>query len=232
VTERIYDAERWRRKILLDNEIRACRRCVGMNETGVTQSAPGWGSLDSPVAIVGQSLCEQCMEPQEPFYEGSGDMLEASFKIAGCDKPDLFITNVVHCHPLGNRESLPHEILNCSAYLRRELDIVHPRLVVGLGGDAKRLLSFFYPTARTVVSPFLPPEKFRFRTVPCLYFAEHPSSVKRKHNKALETEWVDSLGEALKWAISKGSLRSQRLPDPEPTCGGMVWTPVATEGDS
>jgi uracil-DNA glycosylase family 4 len=225
VTGGIYDAERWRRKIVLDNEIRTCRRCVGMNETGVTQSAPGWGSLDSPVAVVGQSLCEQCMEPQEPFYEGSGSLLEQSFHQAGCKKADLFITNVVHCHPLDNRTSLPHEILNCSAYLRRELDIVHPRLVVGLGGDAKRLLSFFYPTARTVVPPFAPPENFRFRTVPCLYFAEHPSSVKRKHKPELDAEWVHSLGEALTWAIFKGSPRSQRLPDPEPTCGGMVWTP-------
>lgn len=127
-----------------------------MNEAGVTEAAPGWGWLNSPVAIVGQSLCEQCMEPQEPFYQGSGDMLEASFAVAGCDKADMFITNVVHCHPPGNRQSHPHEILNCSAYLFRELEIVRPRLVVGLGGDAKRLLSFFYPTARQVVLPFSP----------------------------------------------------------------------------
>lgn len=197
-------SERSRRKIFLDNEIRTCLRCVGMNEIAVTQSAPGWGSLDSPVAIVGQSLCEQCMEPQEPFYEGSGDLLEASFKLADCEKSDLFITNVVHCHPPGNRQSHPHEILNCSAYLLRELEIVRPRLVVALGGDAKRLLSFFYPTARQVVSPFVPPEKFRFRTVPCLYFTDHPSYVKRKHDDAREAEWVNGLADALKWAIAKG----------------------------
>lgn len=46
-----------------------------MNEKVVTESAPGWGNLNSAVAIVGQSLCEQCMERQEPFYEGSGSLL-------------------------------------------------------------------------------------------------------------------------------------------------------------
>ena len=109
-----------------------------MNEKGVTQAAPGWGSLDSPVAIVGQSLCEQCMEPQEPFYEGSGSLLK---------------------------------IVNCSSYLYRELEIVRPRLVIGLGDDAERVLSFFYPTARKVPWPFSAPSNIRSKTVPCLHFA-------------------------------------------------------------
>ncbi|MDT5078750.1 MAG: uracil-DNA glycosylase [Mycobacterium sp.] len=56
------------RKNLLDDEIRSCSRCAGMNKEGVTQAAPGWGNLYSPVVIVGQSLCEQCMKPQEPFF--------------------------------------------------------------------------------------------------------------------------------------------------------------------
>jgi uracil-DNA glycosylase len=80
--------DRNRRKMLLDAEIRACRRCDDMNEEGVTQAAPGWGSLDSPVAIVGQSLCEQCMKPQEPFYEGRESLLKASFTLARCEKAD------------------------------------------------------------------------------------------------------------------------------------------------
>lgn len=214
-------ANRHQQKASLDDEIRACRRCEGMNVKDLTQAAPGWGNLDSPVVIVGQSLCEQCMEPQEPFYEGSGSLLEQSFRQAGCKKADLFISNVVHCHPPGNRPSRPHEILNCSAYLYRELEIVRPRLVIGLGVDAKRVLSFFYPTARTVVSTFVPPEKFRFRTVPCLYFTEHPSSVKRQHSDALELGWVNGVAEALKWAIPKESLRSQPIP-PAPTCAGMA----------
>jgi hypothetical protein len=40
------EGDRRQRKTLLDDEIRACRRCEGMNEKGVTQAAPGWGPLD------------------------------------------------------------------------------------------------------------------------------------------------------------------------------------------
>lgn len=53
------NGDRHLRKSLLDDEIWRCRRCPDMNEEAVTQVAPGWGSLDSPVTIVGQSLCEQ-----------------------------------------------------------------------------------------------------------------------------------------------------------------------------
>lgn len=196
----------------LDREIKGCRRCPDMNEQGVTEAAPGWGNLDSSVVIVGQSLCEQCMAAQEPFYEGSGSLLNDSFRLAGCSKRDIFLSNVVHCHPRGNRKSHDHEVVNCSPYLHRELALVRPRLVIGLGGDAERVLSFFYPSARRVEWPFSPPRNIRSKTVPCLLFASHPSWVKRQHSKALESEYVHSLADALQWAIAKGSRQSRAVP--------------------
>lgn len=217
---------RRQQKAALDHEIKACRRCEDMNEKGVTEAAPGWGNLDSPVAIVGQSLCEQCMKPQEPFFEGSGSLLNASFNLAGCEKADTFVTNVVHCHPRGNRRSHAHEIVNCASYLYQELEIVRPRLVIGLGEDAERVLSFFYPTARKAPWPFSAPRNIRSKTVPCLLFAKHPSWVKRQHDKALEDEYVRSLADAMRWAIAKGSLLNQPVPRPDPTCGGMALMPV------
>lgn len=201
--------DRNRQRTLLAEEVRACRRCHNMNEEGVTQAAPGWGSIDSPVVIVGQSLCEQCMGPQEPFYEGSGSLLDESFNLAGCEKSDLFLTNVVHCHPPGNRKSHTHEIVNCSEYLYRELEIVRPSLVIGLGEDAHRVLSFFYPTARKVRSPFTAPTNLRSKTVPCLYFTQHPSWVKRQHKGTLKTDYVNGLALALKWAIARGPQQGQ-----------------------
>jgi uracil-DNA glycosylase family 4 len=188
-----------------------------MNEEGVTQAAPGWGALDSPVAIVGQSLREQCIEPQEPFFEGSGSLLNKCFERAGCRKDDIFLTNAVHCHPRGNRKSHNHAVVNCAPYLHRELEIVRPRLVIGLGEDAERVLSFLYPTARVVPWPFIAPRNVRSKTVPSLHFAKHPSWVKRQHDPAYENEYLSSLSAALRWAIAKGSLRGQPV-NLEPTC--------------
>jgi len=46
-------------------QIKACGKCEGMNIRGVTQAVPGWGSVHSPVVLVGQSLCHECMESQK-----------------------------------------------------------------------------------------------------------------------------------------------------------------------
>jgi uracil-DNA glycosylase family 4 len=55
----------------------------------------------------------------------------------GLSKFDVFTTNVVHCHPSGNKPSLPGEIENCQDWLRKELAIVKPNIILTLGADAR-----------------------------------------------------------------------------------------------
>jgi DNA polymerase len=160
-----------------------------MNIMGETQAAPGFGSVLSPVVLVGQSLCRQCMEVQEPFYEGSGVLLDKSFALAGVDKKKLFVTNVVHCHPPKNRESLQLWIRRCSPYLHEELEIVQPKVVIGLGEDAAQALTAHYRKSRSPITP-------------ALVFAKHPSWILRQHDHALEKEYVDDLARMLAWATS------------------------------
>lgn len=130
----------------LAQRVRDCRRCSGLNldppaVPKSTRSAPGYGDPLSPVVIVGQSLCgEPCIREQIPFTGGSGRLLDRAFEFAGVAKSELFITNVVHCHPPKNRASLPHEVSNCAEYLVEELRIMHPSVVIALGTDARKWL--------------------------------------------------------------------------------------------
>lgn len=188
-------------KLALDDEIKSCRRCDGMNIDGVTASAPGYGCLTSPVALVGQSLCEKCMGTQIPFTEGSGDLVDEGIKRAGREKKNLFISNAVHCHPPKNRASHQHEIVNCSSYLHRELEIVRPRLVITLGRDAERVLRFFYPRARVSVPPFEAPTGRLPKGVPYIVNAKHPSWIQRQHDDELEDEYVSNLAAAIRWSF-------------------------------
>lgn len=132
-------------KVLLDLEIYRCNACDGLN-TNSTKSAPGYGNLSSPVFILGQSLCTACMKTQVPFTRGSGDFLDVAIDAAGYKKRDLFITNVVHCHPPKNRKSSTDEKRNCQEYLVRELDLVSPKMVIALGTDAKKSNALHYWT--------------------------------------------------------------------------------------
>ncbi|WP_041317506.1 uracil-DNA glycosylase [Mycolicibacter sinensis] len=193
----------------LDADIKACDLCPGLNIPGDTESAPGYGSLSSPVALVGQSLCEQCMAVQEPFFEKSGNVLQAAIDRAQVDKSDLFITNAVHCHPPKNRPSRPYEIENCRPFLRRELELVQPRLVVALGKDARDSAVAIYPQARAVwwEDDGLPTRRPR-RGSPVVWCTHHPGSLWRNRTADQRREvteaWTEALAHAIAWGFGAG----------------------------
>lgn len=141
------------------------------------------------------------MESQIPFTGGSGDLIDAGIQRAGRTKDAVFISNAVHCHPPRNRASHQHEIVNCSPYLHRELEIVRPRLVITLGRDSERVLRFFYPQARAAVAPFRSPRGRLPRGVPYIFNAKHPSWIQRQHNIALETQYIADLAAAIRWSF-------------------------------
>ncbi|MGY4712992.1 uracil-DNA glycosylase [Mycolicibacterium sp. CBM1] len=169
-----------------------------MNIAGVTQSAPGYGSVTSPVVFVGQSLCGPCMASQVPFTGGSGRLLDRSLELAGLAKSDIFVTNVVHCHPPANRPSYEHEISNCRSHLRAELDIVKPRLLIGLGKDARAALEVDFLPSRVLPWPFIRPANKPTVRHPDLLFVPHPSWVSRQASDTRQ-RYVTSLAEAVTW---------------------------------
>jgi DNA polymerase len=122
------------------------------------------------------------MKTKVPFTGGSGELIDRSIELAGREKKDLFITNVVHCHPRKNRASYEHEIVNCSPYLHRELEIVRPRLVITLVRDAERVLTFFYPRARVCKPAFEIPHGRLSKRFPDIFHANHLSWIQRQHD--------------------------------------------------
>jgi len=112
-----------------------------MNQTNHTEAAPGYGNVNAKIFVVGQSLCTQCMNTGIPFTRGSGYLLDTSLVLASLHRRDVFITNIVHCHPPHNRKSEPKEIRRCLPYLLKELEIVKPELVVPMGADAKQVFA-------------------------------------------------------------------------------------------
>lgn len=73
------------------------------------------------------------------------------------EKKELFITNVVLCHSEDDRKSRPYEIDNCRHFLHEELNVVAPRLIIGLGDDAEKVLTARYPDARQLSWSFKKP---------------------------------------------------------------------------
>ena len=138
-----YEDELFRRAMTqkkLARKIKACKLCPGMNIKMCTESAPGFGNLMSPIMIVGQSLCTVCMNTQIPFTKGSGYLLDAALILSGLSRYDVFITNILHCHPPHNRPSKPQEIENCTRWLIQEICMINPQIVIAFGASAKSVL--------------------------------------------------------------------------------------------
>ncbi len=58
----------------------------------------------------------------------------------GLSRDEVFICNVLKCRPPGNRDPSADEILACSPYLRRQLEIIQPQVLVALGAPAAKTL--------------------------------------------------------------------------------------------
>ena len=201
-------------KARLDRRIKACRKCTSpdrLNVPGETASAPGYGSIDSPVAIVGEALCRRCMAKQEPFYGGSGRGLDRCFERAGHAKTELFITNSIHCHPPNDRDPLVHETENCAGFLREELrDIVQPRLVIAVGKFAKSAVLRLYPEpdGREISWPFRVPRSKQsdLSGLTHLLFPPHPYYIMTRATH-IRDEYERRVARAIQWAFDVEGVR-------------------------
>src|SRR4029079_17874620 len=80
-----------------------------------------------------------------PFIGRAGDLLVKLLASIGWRREDVYITNVVKCRPRDNRDPQPDEIAACAPYLRRQLEVLDPAVVVTLGRFS---MGTFMPGAR------------------------------------------------------------------------------------
>lgn len=75
-----------------------------------------------------------------PFVGAAGQLLDRILEAAGLKRDELYITNVVKCRPPGNRLPAPAEVECCFPYLKDQIELVNPDIVVCLGALAARTL--------------------------------------------------------------------------------------------
>ncbi len=116
----------------------ACTAC-GLAE-GRTQVVFGAGDADADLMIVGEAPGQREDEQGIPFVGPSGKLLETLLGEIGLDRSEVYIGNVVKCRPPRNRDPRPDEIDACGDYLRTQLRLVDPKVVLTLGNFSSKLL--------------------------------------------------------------------------------------------
>jgi DNA polymerase len=124
-------------------EVRSCTRCR-LHETR-TLAVPGEGNSDTEVVFVGEGPGFNENRQGRPFVGRAGALLGKFLETLHWRRDEVFITNIVKCRPPDNRDPEPDEIEACAPYLRRQLEILDPALVVTLG---RHSLGRFMPGAR------------------------------------------------------------------------------------
>ena len=157
-------------------EVRVCQRCrLGATRT---QAVPGEGEPETEVVFVGEGPGFNEDRLGRPFVGRAGDLLVKLLATLGWRRSEVFITNVVKCRPPDNRDPEPDEIAACLPYLKRQLEILDPALVVTLG---RHSMGRFMPGARIgqahgTTAPADPETGTRAATVYALY---HPAAALR-----------------------------------------------------
>ncbi len=98
-----------------------------------TQLVVGSGNLDADVLFIGEAPGKKEDEQGLPFVGASGRFLDEMLAAADMKRDDVYITNIVKYRPPNNRDPLPEEKRAFWPYLLRQIEIIHPKVVITLG---------------------------------------------------------------------------------------------------
>ena len=115
----------------LEGACAACRRC-GLCETR-RNVVIGDGARESRVLLIGEGPGEQEDLQGRAFVGPAGQLLDRMLACIGLDRGQVYIANVVKCRPPRNRDPLPEEQAACLPYLRAQVRLIRPQVIVCLG---------------------------------------------------------------------------------------------------
>ena len=102
----------------------------------------GVGNPDADLMFVGEAPGADEDTQGEPFVGKAGELLTKIIQATGLKRGDVYIANILKCRPdtpgqsAGNRKPTPEEMATCIPYLHEQIDLIRPKVLVGLGGTA------------------------------------------------------------------------------------------------
>jgi len=114
----------------------ACKLCNGRRNTvfGVGDTQADW-------LIVGEAPGENEDIQGEPFVGQAGKLLDNMLRALALSRHErVYIANVLKCRPPGNRNPEPDEVAQCEPFLRRQVELLQPRIILAMGRFAVQSL--------------------------------------------------------------------------------------------
>jgi DNA polymerase len=115
----------------LDRQSNTCMKCP-LGETR-TRFVFGVGNPHATLMLIGEAPGADEDAQGEPFVGRAGQLLNKILEAINFRRQDVYICNILKCRPPGNRTPTPEEVEKCLPYLKKQIELVKPRLIVCLG---------------------------------------------------------------------------------------------------
>ena len=122
----------------LYEEIYACEKCGLCRQ--IHNKVPGQGDIHADLMIIGEGPGAEEDAQGLAFVGAAGQLLTRMIAAMGYIREQVYICNIVKCRPPHNRTPDPTEAASCLPYLRQQVALVRPKVIVLLGATAARTL--------------------------------------------------------------------------------------------
>ena len=118
----------------LEESIKGCTKCKLCSERN--NIVFGSGNRNADIMFIGEGPGADEDRIGEPFVGKAGKLMNMAFQALGINRDEVYIANIVKCRPPNNRNPEPDEAKVCINYLRNQVVLVKPKIIVLLGNVA------------------------------------------------------------------------------------------------
>jgi len=137
-TPRTLHEQKKRRLTRVLEELGDCKRCKLHRKR--RNIVFGEGNPDARLVFVGEAPGADEDIQGKPFVGKAGQLLTRIIQAINLKRSDVYIANIIKCRPPSNRDPEDDEIQTCFAFLKKQLEIIQPRIICALGRVAAQTL--------------------------------------------------------------------------------------------
>ncbi|MET0085182.1 MAG: uracil-DNA glycosylase [Sedimenticola sp.] len=122
----------------LEQRVAACEACE--LHSSRSNTVFGVGNREADLLVIGEAPGADEDRQGEPFVGRAGQLLNAMLKAIGLQREQAYIANILKCRPPGNRDPRIEEAVACEPYLRRQVALIRPKVILCVGRVAAQNL--------------------------------------------------------------------------------------------
>ena len=122
----------------LEKNVSSCQKC-SLHESR-TQTVFGFGDTNADWLFIGEAPGKDEDIKGEPFVGRAGRLLNEIIFASGLTRESVFIANILKCRPPNNRDPHQEEVESCFVYLKKQIELINPKIIIAVGKIAAQQL--------------------------------------------------------------------------------------------